>query len=183
MAASLGDLVMPNDMREPMQHSNDFYFELDSGKVADSELVDLLTSAYVGGGFTSPERATSLFAPKAIRSRGQMIFARTQTEHSLAGMVIVVLPHFPARRIAEVDEAELHLLAVAPLHHGRGLGRALIDSALESIHAQGFRKTVLWTQPSMVVAHRLYERTGFVRAVSRDPTMDDIEFLAYEKSW
>lgn len=168
-------------MREPMQYSNAFRLEHDPATVTDSELVGLLTSAYVGGGFTSPERATTVFAPTGVRSRGQMIFARSQVDHSLAGMVIVVLPDSPARWIAESDEIELHLLAVDPRHHGRGLGRALINTALSSIHAQGFRKAVLWTQPSMIVAQRLYERVGFVRAVARDPKLDDIQFLAYEK--
>lgn len=166
-----------------MQSPNDFQFEHDGATVADSELVGLLNSAYVGGGFTSADRASRVFEPTAVRRRGKMIFARSRENHLLAGMVIVVLPDSPARRIAQPDETELHLLAVEPLFHGRGLGRALIDAALYSIHAQGFRKTVLWTQPSMVVAQRLYEKTGFVRAVARDPQLDGIQFLAYEKTW
>ncbi len=166
-----------------MQYSNDFRLEHDPSTITDSELVGLLTCTFVGGGFTSPERATTAFAPAAVRNRGKMIIARTQEDHALAGIVIVVLPNSPARRLADSDETELHLLAVDPLHHGRGLGKALINTALHSIHAQGFRKTVLWTQPSMLVAQRLYEKAGFVRAVARDPVFDDIHFFAYEKAW
>lgn len=166
-----------------MSFSNKFYLGTDPSTVTDSELVALLSSAYVGGGFTTPERALTVFAPTAVRQRGQLIFARAQNDHALAGMVIVVLPGSAARRISEFDEAELHLLAVDPLHHGCGLGRALMTTAIKSIHAQGFRKTVLWTQPSMLVAQRLYESIGFVHNVSRDPTLEGIQFLAYEFRW
>jgi ribosomal protein S18 acetylase RimI-like enzyme len=58
-----------------------------------------------------------------------------------------------------------------------------MTAALESIHAQGLRSAVLWTQSTMVVAQRLYESTGFVRNVSRDPIFDGVPFLAYEKTW
>jgi ribosomal protein S18 acetylase RimI-like enzyme len=170
-------------MHETMPFSNDFYFGIDPSTVSDSELVSLLNHAYVGGGFTTPERALTVFEPTAVRQRGELIFVRSQNDHALAGMVIVVAPDSAARRISESDEAELHLLAVDPLHQGCGLGRALMTAALESIHAKGFSKAVLWTQPSMNVAQRLYEKVGFVRNVSRDPTLDGIPFLAYEISW
>jgi len=148
--------------------------------VSDPELVALLRRAYVDGGFTTPERALTVFAPAAVRQRGHMILARGREDHALAGMVVVVPPSSHARRLAGPDEAELHLLAVDPAYRGRGVGRALILAALESIHRQGFRKTVLWTQPSMVGAQRLYEGLGFVRNASRDPNFDGIRFLAYE---
>ena len=162
---------------------NKFYFGIDPSTVTDSELVALLNNSYVGGGFTTPERALTVFEPTSVRRRGQLIFARSQSDHALAGMVIVVTPDSAARRISESDEAELHLLAVDPVHQGCGLGKSLMTAALQSIHAKGFLKAVLWTQPSMIVAHRLYEKVGFVRSVSRDPTLDGIQFLAYEIRW
>lgn len=166
-----------------MSSSDEFSLLDASPAVSDPELSALLTSAYVGGGFTSPERAVTVFAPRAVRQRGQLILARARRDHALAGMVVVVPPSSPARRVAEADEAELHLLAVDPRHRGRGLGRALITTALDSIDRQGFRKTVLWTQPSMVAAQRLYEGLGFARNAARDPTLDGIRFLAYERMW
>jgi ribosomal protein S18 acetylase RimI-like enzyme len=170
-------------MHEVKSFSNAFYFGTNPSTVADQELVAILTRAYVEGGFTAPERASTIFEPAAVRRRGQLLFARSKKDHSLAGMVIVVLPDSASRRMAKSDEAELHLLAVDPLHHGCGLGRALMTAALESIHAQGLRSAVLWTQSTMVVAQRLYENTGFVRNVSRDPMFDGVPFLVYEKTW
>jgi hypothetical protein len=42
---------------------------------------------------------------------------------------------------------------------------------------------ILWTQPAMTVAKKLYESADFVRAAHRDPTFNGIRFLAYEKQW
>ena len=155
----------------------------DSLKVADAEIGDLLNKAYVGGGFTSPERGEVIFAPPAVRGRGHLICARPQGAEKLAGMVIVVTPDSPARRIANADEAELHLLAVDDECRRLGLGGALVKAAIDVTKELGFRKMVLWTQPSMTAAQKLYESAGFVRAVHRDPTINGMRFLAYEKQW
>lgn len=157
-----------------------FLIEEDADNVSDSEINKLLTDAYVGGGFTSPERAAIIFVPSSVRSRGKTIVART-TDGAFAGMVIVVRPDAPARRMAEPDEAEIHLLAVDSVYRRYGLGRMLVSKALESIEKMGFKNTVLWTQPTMIPAHRLYESLGFVRAHGRDPVLDGTYFFAYER--
>lgn len=151
--------------------------------VADSEVSDLLVRVYVEGGFTKPERATALFAPSTVRSRGYLLCARPQDGGTLAGMVIVVPPNSGARRLAGPDETEMQLLAVDQIYRGFGLGRALVRAALDVANEQGFRRMVLWTQPTMKNAQRLYESVGFVRAARRDPTHDGKQFLAYEKLW
>ncbi len=158
-----------------------FHFESNPNSVSDSEITILLSKAYVEGGFTTPERAANAFIPSAVRTRGELISARTP-EGIFAGMVIIVRPDAPARRMAESDEAEIHLLGVDPQFQGQGLGRLLMTKALDSIAKMGFQKTVLWTQPTMIPAHRLYESMGFVRANARDPVFDEIYFLAYVKS-
>ena len=157
-----------------------FLIEEHAEHVTDSEINKLLTDAYVGGGYTPLGRASNIFVPAAVRSRGKMIAART-TEGAFAGMVIVVRPDSPARRMAEPDEAEIHLLAVDSMYRGQGLGRLLMSRALETIRDMGFEKAVLWTQPIMLPAHRLYESLGFVRAHWRDPVLDGVDLFAYEK--
>ncbi len=158
-------------------------FQIDSAesmKVADTEISGLLKSAYVEGGYTSPERGEVLFEPSAVRGRGHLICARPQGEEVLAGMVIVVTPDSPARRIANFDEAELHLLAVAHAYRGQGLGRALVSAAITVAHELGFQNMTLWTQPTMTAAQGLYESAGFVRATQRDPNINGLSFMAYE---
>ncbi len=162
------------------QTSPEYRIEPPNGNLEDAELVDLLTKAYVHGGFTPASRAATIFEPSAIRERGYLISARANKNNQLAGMVIVVLPDSPARRLAKSNEVELHLLAVAPEHQGRGLGRQLLTAALQTIRTLGFKQTILWTQPKMHAAQRLYESMGFARKADRDPTFDNMQFLAYE---
>lgn len=146
----------------------------------DHEIEDLLRRVYVDAGFTDPGLAASLFTAQAVRQRGKLFLARASAERSLLGMVIAVPPTSPARRMAASDEMEMHLLAVAPDRRSSGIGMALVAAALDFARSGSYKRVVLWTQPSMHAAQRLYERATFVRAPHRDWTRDDRAFLVYE---
>jgi len=140
-------------------------FDVDTAdvlKITDPELSELLTQVYVTGGFTNPDEAVSLFEPSAVRKRGVLIGARVKKTSVLAGVVIVVPPDSPARRFAGKNEAEMHLLAVKPEHRRYGLGRLLVEEAIDRAKQCGYSRMMLWTQTSMIAAQRLYESTGFV---------------------
>ena len=159
-----------------------FNFEIvaaDCLKIVDSELYDLLTQVYVGGGFTSSDEATSLFEPSVVRARGVLIGAHETRQSKLAGVIIVVPPDSPARRLAKNDEAELHLLGVKPEYRRHGLGRMLVDAAIEKACSLGCSKLILWTQFSMRSAQQLYESAGFVH--TSDIKRNDREFRVYER--
>jgi ribosomal protein S18 acetylase RimI-like enzyme len=148
----------------------------------DEELERLLWRVYVDAGFTEPARAATLFAADAVRRRGELLLARTETHRALIGMVIATPPNSPARRLAEADEMELHLLAVAPDHTRMGAGAALVEATVDLATQAGYRRVVLFTQPSMHAAHRLYERAAFRRAPQRDFTRDERHFVVYERA-
>jgi ribosomal protein S18 acetylase RimI-like enzyme len=155
--------------------------------VSDAEIESLLQRVYVEGGFTPPELANSLFSAAAVRARGEVLVARAGSEanRDLLGMVIVVEPTSSARRIAQSDEAEMHLLAVLAEHRGRGVGSLLVDAAVTKAAHSGRKRMVLWTQPSMHSAQRLYEAHGFVRAPSRDEEIGKLTgrpFMVFEKT-
>jgi ribosomal protein S18 acetylase RimI-like enzyme len=135
--------------------------------VSDAAIGDLLHRAYVGGGFTDAEQAASMFEPSAVRSRGELLVMNDESGR-LIGMVVVVPPASPGRKLATEDEAEMQLLAVAPEHQGRGIGRLLVRAAVSAAERLGFTKMVLWTQPAMHAAQRLYRTEGFRRAPERD---------------
>lgn len=61
------------------------------------------------------------------------------------------------------DEAELGNLAVAPAWRGRGLGRHLLDWALEKSRLRGTARIFLEVRVSNQIALELYERRGFVQ--------------------
>lgn len=69
---------------------------------------------------------------------------------------------------AEGDQGAIGLLAVAAAHAGRGLGRALVASALARMHARGCRAARVVTQGDNIAAQRVYHAAGF-RAAAAAP--------------
>ncbi|WP_455207429.1 GNAT family N-acetyltransferase [Kaarinaea lacus] len=156
-------------------------FEVDAAerlRIEDIELSELLTQVYVAGGFTEPDEADMLFEPTAVRKRGMLIGAREKQHLKLAGIVIVVPPDSPARRLAQNNEAEIHLLGVKPEYRGHGLGRMLVESAIGRAKHSGYSKIILWTQVTMKSAQKLYEATGFIHV--NDIKRKGREFKVYE---
>ncbi len=140
---------------------------LDASGRADGELEALLTMVYVGGGFTEPSLADSLFDGASVRARGEVLVAR-DSNGQLLGSVVVVSSDSPARRFAVSGEAELHLLSVHPDQRGRGIGSALVSAALETARRNGATRVILWTQPTMTAAQALYQRHRFTRVPELD---------------
>ena len=79
-------------------------------------------------------------------------------------VVHLVVKQLPGDRAA----GEMHLLAVDPHDRGGGIGRSLVGAALARGRARGFRRMVLWTQPTMHAAQALYAASGF----EREPSLD-----------
>ena len=150
---------------------------VDIRPVADADVERLLVGAYVGGGFTSPERAARVFAAAAVRARGALLCAWLPGVDAPAGMVVVVPGGAPAARLAGDGEAEMHLLATSPEHRRAGVGRALVAAAMAHARAGGAARMVLWTQPAMHAAQALYGAAGFVRAPARDFTEEGRRYL------
>ena len=141
-------------------------FELASSEskaITDQELGELLTQVYVEGGYTSPEEAVMLFAPANVRKRGVLIGAREKQKGELAGIIIVVAPGSPAIKLAQKNEAEIHLLGVKPAYQHQGLGRMLVAAAIDNAKNNGYSKLILWTQSSMIVAQKIYADMGFIQ--------------------
>jgi len=57
--------------------------------------------------------------------------------------------------------ARLRWFIVSPEHQGRGLGRRLMEEALDFCRRAGIRQVYLWTFQGLEPARRLYERFGF----------------------
>ncbi|HZU85566.1 MAG TPA: GNAT family N-acetyltransferase [Polyangiaceae bacterium] len=154
--------------------------------VADEALEAILRRVYVEEGFTPPAVAAKLFAAPVVRARGELLCAWAESEREPIGTVIMVPPTSTARRIARADEAEMHLLGVDRRHRGGGVGARLVEAAEAEARRAGFKRIVLWTQPAMRAAQRLYASGGFARAPSRDAEIAAVTgrvFLVYEKAF
>lgn len=71
------------------------------------------------------------------------------------------------------DEASIRMLSVAPKHKRRGIATMLSVACVDRARAEGKRAVSLHADEIMDVAHRLYERLGFVRDPARDYRPDD----------
>ena len=60
-----------------------------------------------------------------------------------------------------LDEATIHNLAVHPQRQGQGLGRLLVDRAMQAMLQQGVRRCLLEVRASNEAARGLYGATGF----------------------
>jgi GNAT superfamily N-acetyltransferase len=147
-----------------------------------AEIEALLRDVYVGEGFTDAAAAGALFAAPAVLERGRVLVARDRASGALSGMVIVVPPTSLACRFARVGETEMHLLAVAPPFRRTGVGGALVSAALEAARGDGAARMILWTQPAMTSAQRLYERSGFERVTARDFERSGRKFIVFERA-
>jgi putative acetyltransferase len=63
----------------------------------------------------------------------------------------------------DADTGELHRLYVDPEWRRRGLGDALVQSALEWCRVRRIGRLVLWSDTRFESSHRLYTRVGFSR--------------------
>jgi GNAT superfamily N-acetyltransferase len=66
------------------------------------------------------------------------------------------------------DTAELHRLYLDADLRGRGLGRVLVERVLMWCRQESISRLILWSDTRFEVAHRLYERMGFVRTGERE---------------
>ncbi|QUQ62365.1 GNAT family N-acetyltransferase [Kutzneria sp. CA-103260] len=80
-------------------------------------------------------------------------------------------------------EAEIRALAVAPWAQGRGVGRVLVQAAIDRATEWQAERLLLLTQPSMRAAHHLYEQAGFARVPDLDvEPFPGLTLLAYRRS-
>ncbi len=71
------------------------------------------------------------------------------------------------------DEAEIERIAVLESARGQGLGREILESALEKLIGSGAERIFLEVRANNEVAIRLYERCGFIRNGLRRGYYDD----------
>lgn len=66
-----------------------------------------------------------------------------------------------SRDISMPRWGEVAALYLLPTHMGRGLGRALLDGAVEALHQDGLTSIHLWVLENNLAARRFYSRNGF----------------------
>lgn len=67
----------------------------------------------------------------------------------------------PSRDPIDPALGELDTIAVAPDSWGRGVGSALMETALTSLREAGYGKAILWTLRDYPLAESFYQRHGW----------------------
>ncbi|WP_068156702.1 GNAT family N-acetyltransferase [Rhodococcus phenolicus] len=129
---------------------------------------DLTVGVYVGGGFVEPDDPyVGRLRDTATRdAQGEVVVAVADGE--IVGSLTLAEPMSRLADIAEKDELELRMLAVAPEARRRGVGSALVRHGLDAAYERGDRAVVISTEPAMVDARRIYDRNGFVPVAERN---------------
>ena len=133
------------------------------------QATSLMQRVYVGGGYTSAVNAGEFMNRMNLEPAGQLLVAVDDADVVL-GAVLLLHPVSTLRQLAGAEEREFRLLAVDEKARGKGVGEQLVQACLDRAFAAVAQAVVLWTQPSMYSAHRLYERMGFRREPERSRT-------------
>lgn len=129
--------------------------------------LDVLHGVYAGEAYSTWERVQQTMTRNNLEGQGVFLLASDDADRIL-GATILLAPGSPLHQVAVDGEREFRMLAVAPDARGQGVGEALVKACIAHAQAAGASGLVLWTQPTMKAAHRLYERIGFARASDRD---------------
>jgi ribosomal protein S18 acetylase RimI-like enzyme len=86
----------------------------------------------------------------------------------LAAVVGLVSQNHLTEGFARRGEAMILRLAVAANQRRRGLARLLLSHCHQLAVDAGCQAVVLWSRPSQVAAHALYQSLGYIRVPERD---------------
>jgi|JI9StandDraft_1071089.scaffolds.fasta_scaffold223059_2 ribosomal protein S18 acetylase RimI-like enzyme len=141
-------------------------------RVADSaeewqQALAVLYRVYVGEGYTTAERAAPSQRREVLEPEGTFLVAINESG-SVIGATLFLLEDSVMKQLARPGEREFRMLAVDPAARGSGAGAVLVQTCIDRAKEEGASGLVLWTQPTMLAAHRLYERLGFMRTPERD---------------
>ncbi|MGW5438898.1 GNAT family N-acetyltransferase [Nocardia asteroides] len=128
----------------------------------------LTVQVYVGDGYVDPDNDYVEELADVARRAAEAEILVAVHEGSIAGSLTVARPGTPYAEIALPGELEFRMLAVAKDARGLGVGTALVRSVIDEAKAGGYAAVALTTMGTMVDAHRIYERLGFVAVPERD---------------
>ncbi|HEY7723303.1 MAG TPA: GNAT family N-acetyltransferase [Pedococcus sp.] len=137
--------------------------------------------SYVDDGHLPPgvDYADEL-ADASGRDRHAELWVAVAPSGTVLGSVTFAAPGTPYAEVADPDEGEFRMLAVAHAARGRGVGEALVRRCVDRARELGLAGVAMSTQPSMASAHRVYERLGFSRAPERDwQPVPGVDLIAY----
>jgi ribosomal protein S18 acetylase RimI-like enzyme len=143
-----------------------------------ARVAELTAGVYRDEGLAPEEYQRELSDVAGRAERAELLVVREGD--TVVGSVALVLAGEFGEITDSDEEAAFRMLVVDPGARGRGIGELLVAECLDRARAAGKRRMVLSTDPSMVAAHRLYERLGFRRLPERDwSPLPGVDLMAY----
>ena len=113
-------------------------------------------------------------ADVATRARHGVVLGAFDDGRMVGTVTIELADRIPGghpRPSLSPDQAHIRMLGVDPALQRRGIGRALMEAAIQETRRAGKRRVTLETTETMTAAHALYESMGFRRGP--DQVFDD----------
>ena len=113
----------------------------------------------VNAAFATEKRVSTRVrrAARVRTNRERILLAEREATGELTGTAMVLYsPPAKGRR-----EGLIQYVGVHPAHRGRRLGEALVVAALHDLRQRGHTEALLYANPGLTAAMRLYERLGF----------------------
>lgn len=124
-------------------------------KVVDEALMEalhrLLPQLSEHAQVPSVERMTQLLAEENTH-----LFVACDEQNKIVGVLTLLLVDIPTGRKAWIEDVVTDIAA-----RGKGVGRALVERAVEVARAEGAKRIYLTSNPKREAAHALYRRCGF----------------------
>jgi GNAT superfamily N-acetyltransferase len=139
-------------------------------EVRDDELdvvASLTVDAYGEYAARMSPDAWSSFAVDIANVRGRMESAEILVAER-DGKLVGSLTRYPDWRGAQEGSVAVRILAVPPEERGAGIGRALMQHAIDRSRTEGKSRVILTTTPDMTPVRELCESLGF----RREPGLD-----------
>jgi GNAT superfamily N-acetyltransferase len=140
---------------------------------------DLTVAAYDAVGRVSDDYRCSL-RDVAGRSSPESHVLVAVDGGAVVGSVTIVSAASEHFEHGRHGDGGFRMLAVVPEAQGRGVGRVLLDAALEHAHTAQWRRLVITTMEWMPAARAMYEAAGFVRRPDLDVRFSSGVGLCYQ---
>jgi len=88
-----------------------------------------------------------------------------------------------SRTSDERFRGEVYAIYVLPEHHGRGIGRALLEVAATELADRGFRSMLIWVLRENAPSRRFYERMGGVHVRDEVRELEGVRITESGYGW
>ena len=105
---------------------------------------------------SSAQTPTAEYITQMVKKNGNTHLLVAEENETIVGMLSLVIVNIPTGCKAWIED-----VVTDEAFRGRNIGGQLVEQALVLAQSLGARKVYLTSNPSRVVAHKLYKKCGF----------------------